>query len=353
MDPISQGALGAAAALSIWGKDERISPQVVAALGALSAMAPDLDVLIRSSEDSLLAIKFHRHFTHSLAFSPVGATVALLPWLFLKSIRSFWRLAWWISFVGYLTHAPLDCATTYGTQFFWPISSYRVSLSWVSVVDPVFTLPLLAFIALSLRRRTPTWSRVGLSLGIAYIGLGALQKHRVLAWQEQLIEARGHQASRRAVYNTFMNQVTWRSLYESGGQIYVDQIRVPYVGTTCLTPGGRLSPAAPLPQQAGPNVQRGYSLMKWFSSEWIAYTDDRPGLLADVRYSLKPFGTDAFWGVHLDLARDEAEWVNTRAERAIHASMIVDLIFAVPEGSMCGARFPAPLNTRPTTQREK
>lgn len=340
MDPISQGALGAAATLCLWGKSERLSPKFIAALGALSAMAPDLDVLIRSSEDSLLAIEFHRHFTHSLAFSPLGATIALLPWLFLPKVRAAWKLAWCVSFVGYLTHAPLDCATTYGTQFFWPFSDYRVSLSWISVVDPVFTLPLLAFIGLSLTRRNPNWIRIGLSLALAYIALGAIQKRRVKSWQDQLVQARGHRATRSAVYNTFMNQVTWRSLYESDGLIYVDQIRTPYWGSTCLTVGGKVTPAPPLPQDSGPTVQRGYSLMKWFSGNWIFYSEKRPQLLADLRYSLVPFGTDPFWGVQLNFDTDQAEWVNTRSEREISPGMVVDLIFGVPESSQCGSAFP-------------
>src|SRR5690606_27089503 len=113
MDPISQGALGAAATLSIWGKNARLSPAVVGWLGALSAMAPDLDILIRSANDSFLAVEYHRHFTHSLVFVPIGAAIALLPWLARRDIRSNLRLAYWVSLIGYLTHAPLDCTTTY------------------------------------------------------------------------------------------------------------------------------------------------------------------------------------------------------------------------------------------------
>jgi len=41
-------------------------------IGALAGMAPDLDILIRSSSDPLLKLEFHRHFSHSLFFIPVG-----------------------------------------------------------------------------------------------------------------------------------------------------------------------------------------------------------------------------------------------------------------------------------------
>ena len=53
-------------------------------LGALAGMAPDLDVLIRSSTDPLLFLEYHRQFTHSLAFIPIGAalcTAILYPFV--------------------------------------------------------------------------------------------------------------------------------------------------------------------------------------------------------------------------------------------------------------------------------
>ncbi len=344
MDPVTQGALGAAAALTIWGDGKKLRPQIVGWLGALSAMAPDLDVLIRSSEDSLLAIEYHRHFTHSLAFVPVGASIALLPWLMSSAVRANLRLAWLISFVGYFTHAPLDCATTYGTLFFWPFSDHRVSLSWISVVDPVFTLPLLLFVVLGARKSSRKLVGFGLLACLSYIGLGALQKARVSHLQEQLIAARGHDATRRAVYGTFMNQVTWRSLYESSGVIYVDQIRIPYVGTSCLTEGSTLPPAGKAPSDAGTNVQRGYRLIDWFSSGWVTSRAEDPTLLSDLRYSLRPYGTRPFWGVQVSQSADTASWVNTQIERDIGFSSIIDLIFRTPPGSRCGVDFPSATN---------
>ena len=44
-------------------------------VGGLAAMAPDLDVLIRSTEYPLLNLKYHRHFTHALAFAPLARII--------------------------------------------------------------------------------------------------------------------------------------------------------------------------------------------------------------------------------------------------------------------------------------
>lgn len=342
MDPVSQGALGAAVTLSVWGRDARLSIPVIGWLGALSAMAPDLDVLIRSSTDSLLAIEYHRHFTHSLAFVPVGATVALLPWLLRRDVRQNWRLAWLLSACGYITHAPLDCCTTYGTLLFWPWSDARLAWSWVSVVDPLFTLPLLAFILLAAWRRRIALARVGLGVALGYLALGALQKQRALAVQENVIAARGHQASRRDALTTFMNQVTWRSLYEVDGRIYIDQIRVPYWGAACFTEGASLPKAEPPPPFLGPVAARGHRLIRWFSNGWVARPQSDLTLLGDLRYAVHASGTTPFWGVRIDEKAERAEWVQTGVERGLRPRDVVSLIFDIPPGSVCSDEMVGP-----------
>ena len=47
---------------------------------------------------------------------------------------------------GYATHGLLDACTSYGTQLFWPFSDERVAWNNSSIVDPLFTLPILALV---------------------------------------------------------------------------------------------------------------------------------------------------------------------------------------------------------------
>src|SRR5688572_29522369 len=122
MDPITQGALGAAAAQL--GTSHRLGRRAWL-YGAAGGMAADLDVLIRSSSDPLLAIEYHRHFTHSLAFIPVGGLLAALPWVLRKRHRPQARWIALATTLGYATHGLLDAFTTYGTQLLWPFSSHR------------------------------------------------------------------------------------------------------------------------------------------------------------------------------------------------------------------------------------
>lgn len=73
MDPLSQAVIGAGLAMC-FVRRERLRTACVA--GALGGMAPDLDILIRSAEDPLLALEYHRHFTHSLVMIPIIGAAA-------------------------------------------------------------------------------------------------------------------------------------------------------------------------------------------------------------------------------------------------------------------------------------
>ena len=76
MDPLSQGALGASASQSFASEPGKQRSAML--VGLLAGMAPDLDIFIRSANDPLLFLDFHRQFTHSLFFIPVGALLCAL-----------------------------------------------------------------------------------------------------------------------------------------------------------------------------------------------------------------------------------------------------------------------------------
>ncbi|MDT8282362.1 MAG: metal-dependent hydrolase [Gammaproteobacteria bacterium] len=58
MDPISQAVLGASLSQSFSKDKTQLKSALV--IGALAAMTPDLDVLIRSADDPLLFLEYHR-----------------------------------------------------------------------------------------------------------------------------------------------------------------------------------------------------------------------------------------------------------------------------------------------------
>ena len=187
MDPLTQGVLGAAL------------PQATAArarfaasaglLGFLAGMAADLDVLIRSSSDPLLFLEYHRQFTHSLIFVPFGGLFCalILHGLLGRRRGLSFRQSWLFCTLGYATHALLDACTTYGTMLFWPFSDVRVAWNTISIIDPLFTLPLLFAVVLAGRRSRPVYARLGLLWACFYICLlytsdAADDRYKVLVW---------------------------------------------------------------------------------------------------------------------------------------------------------------------------
>ncbi len=119
MDPLSQGTVGAAFAQSAANKNNIFK---IGIIGFIAGLAPDLDVLIQSSNDPILSLEYHRQFSHSLVFIPIGSlVVALLIFPWVKKTMSF-KLVYLVSFLGYATHGLLDACTSYGTLLFWPFS---------------------------------------------------------------------------------------------------------------------------------------------------------------------------------------------------------------------------------------
>ena len=139
MDPLTHSLLGASLGYAAFGR--RLG-RTAAGVGGLAAFVPDADIFIRSAADPLLAIEYHRHFTHSLLFAPVGAAVVASFWLIRPRWRDHFAALWVCALVAYFSHALLDAATSYGTQLMWPFTDERFGWDFIAVVDPAFTLAL-------------------------------------------------------------------------------------------------------------------------------------------------------------------------------------------------------------------
>ena len=302
MDPVTQGVLGATATQPFAHAKEK---WVAAALGFLSGMAADLDVLIRSSSDPLLALEYHRHFTHSLIFIPIGALIcALVLHRFIPSIRrtlSFGK-AYLYSLAGYATHALLDACTTYGTQLFWPFSDARVAWNTVSVIDPLFTLPLIFILLLAILRKSTLLSYLAVAYVFFYMSLGLLQNHRAKEAAAELALSRGHQPTQLGVKPSFANLIAWKSVYLFDGRFYVDAIRV--LAATSVIEGGSTEklmvekhfPWLAQSSQQAKDVER----FAWFSNYHLGIDPHNPNRVIDIRYSLIPNQMTGMWGITLD-----------------------------------------------------
>lgn len=350
MDPLTHALAGATIAWSLTGRQLNRKSLL---LGAAAGLLPDADVVIRSATDPLLAIQHHRGFTHSLLFIPIGALLATLP--FLRTVDRKSR-AYLAALCAYASHPLLDSATTYGTQLFWPFSNYRVGLDIISIIDPGFTLILIAalFAAFASRRNSVI---AALSLAILWLAAGVAQRERALDAQQRLATSRNDERSRGEVFPTIGNTIVWRSIYRSGDTLRIDRIRVPWFGSASYAATTSVPVAVPwepsgtsgasgtseylgasVPGKSSASTRRNQPVTRprgtevlqrpevpsrdflrfaWFSDGWIARDPADPTVIGDARYSLRADSWSPVWGIRLhEDPNRPTEWINhTRTRR--------------------------------------
>ncbi|MEM7226019.1 MAG: metal-dependent hydrolase [Pseudomonadota bacterium] len=318
MDPLTQGALGAALPQAT-ATSRNGAVALAGCFGFLAGMAADLDVLIRSSEDPMLFLEYHRQFTHSLIFIPLGGLVSagILYVLAGRWLRlSFPRTLLYCT-LGYGTHGLLDFATSYGTMLFWPFSQERYAASIVSIVDPLLTVPLVVLIVLAGVKRRPLLARLALAWVGLYLTLGALQHLGAREMTKEIAAARGHTIERLTVKPTFGNILVWRSVYESEGRFYIDGLRVGLAPAAFPGPSvDRLDPSRDFPW-LGPEDQQYRDLVRFddFSQGYVALDPARPNAVIDVRYSFLPNTLGALWSISLTPERAPDRHVEFQTDR--------------------------------------
>jgi inner membrane protein len=184
VDSITQGVLGAAIGEAMLGKKAGDKGAVI---GALIATIPDLDVMLYLFYDKYEMLSIHRGFSHSILFSFTGAlliafVLSRLKWFQSIPISALLLFAW----VCLFTHMLLDAFTAYGTQLFLPFSDMRVGFDSINVVDPVYTIPLIIGLILSLwmyksHVRKPWFNYMGLIVSSLYLVFTLLNKEAVKA----------------------------------------------------------------------------------------------------------------------------------------------------------------------------
>ncbi|WP_405606212.1 metal-dependent hydrolase [Polaribacter sp. Asnod1-A03] len=169
MDSLTQIVLGAAVGEAVLGK--KIGNKAML-YGAIAGTIPDLDVLSSFFSDKVTALEVHRGFTHSILFSVVFAPIfAFLVTKYekYKNIKD-WS---WLFFWAFITHPILDAQTTWGTQLFWPLD-IRLAFKNVFVIDPLYTIPFLFLLILTMRQKKESKKRrfynsLGLIISSSYL----------------------------------------------------------------------------------------------------------------------------------------------------------------------------------------
>lgn len=175
MDTVTQFTLGAAVGEAVLGKKVGNKAPL---WGSVLGVVPDLDVLANPFLNEVQEIIAHRGISHSLLFCAVAAP--LFGWLLSRvkwNREAGWKSWSWLVFWVIGSHIFVDVCTSYGTQVFQPFSNYALSFNSIFIIDPFYTVPLMAGIlsALFFRRGSDRriWAnRFGLAVSSLYLLMG-------------------------------------------------------------------------------------------------------------------------------------------------------------------------------------
>ena len=327
MDPVTQGAFGAIFAQTISNKKKILVGSIV---GCLAGLAPDLDIFIRSASDPLLKLEYHRQFTHSIIFIPIGALIVTLFSRILFRKYLSWVEMYLFSFFGYATHGLLDACTSYGTQLLWPFSDERISWNYVSVVDPFLSVPLILAIIFSIIMKNKYITLFGIFYIFIYLTFGAFQENRAEYVGKSIANFRGHESKNLTVKPSLGNLFLWKTIYEDNDIYYVDAVRLFSKSEYCQ--GTKIKKLDLLIDFSDLNKKsQQYKDIKrfdWFSQGYLGKGIDK-NIITDVRYSAVPNEVDGLWGIRINPNKTHSEhidWVVNRSNYVEKWKRFYDLL---------------------------
>lgn len=192
MDVFTHAVLGATLARATAPQGaSRLSMRQRLTVGGLAATFPDLDFAAFPIHPLRFLADWHQGPTHSLVLLPlwavlIGAIFALAggrPRAFLQATG--------VAALGLASHAASDLITAYGTALFHPLSPLRVSFPVTYVIDPLFTLIVLAGLVASLASGRRAVAGLALAVLGLYVGFQASLQQRALELARASAHAQG------------------------------------------------------------------------------------------------------------------------------------------------------------------
>jgi inner membrane protein len=335
MDVISHALIGAATALCAAKPHET---RAAALAGAIAGVAPDADALIRSSADPLLYLEYHRHFSHSLLFVPIGAAVVTgMLWLLLRGYFKQIGLSRLYLFcvLGYALAGLLDACTSYGTHLLWPFNDARLAWNIIAVFDPLFTLLVALPLAWAIWRVRPLLAVVGLALGAGYLLLGALQHQHALTLLAAHADAKQIPAKRLLVKPTFANLILWRGMIQTPDEIHALALRPALFAAERVYSGhtarrARREDFSTLP--AASRLRSDIARFAFFSDDLLTYTDGNATRLGDARYAMLPTSLYPMWSIEFDITQSQqpVRLITDRTMSNSDRERFVDMLLGLP-----------------------
>ncbi len=236
--------------------------------------------------------------TGSVSYPMVGITIVLgllalyrlwnnylqVPLETVSTTYKDWtKLFFWSIF----THPLLDAFTAYGTQLFAPFSDYRVAFNTISVADPIYTFPFIAFLVAALTlHRTKKWrlylTWMGILWSSAYLLFTVFNKQKIDRIFENALATQNIKYQRFRTSPSIFNNILWQGVAEAEDVYYLGMYSLfdtkPTVEFYPLNKDHELIE----PYESNKDIQT----LKWFSDGYysIMKLPDGKLQLSDVRY---------------------------------------------------------------------
>ncbi|QKT03592.1 metal-dependent hydrolase [Ectothiorhodospiraceae bacterium 2226] len=209
------------------------------AAGFVGGAFPDIDVVTRAVDTLWYLSEVHQRATHSLVLLPLWAVA--VAWLFGRASGLRWRGYFVPAALGIGIHIAGDLITAYGTMVLYPLSSWRPALSWTYVVDPYFTVILLAGLLAAWRWPThaQTAAVAALAALVTYVGMLGLLHQRAVGMAEAYAAAMELPAERGRALPQPFSPAHWMLVVSDGAAHHTAWAR--------LLPGRSLAERLPLP----------------------------------------------------------------------------------------------------------
>jgi len=127
-------------------------------------------------------------------------------------------------FLAFLTHWMIDACTAYGTQIFEPFSNYRVALNNISIVDPLYTVPMLIGLGIVIFAKNEKTKHLANYLGITiatlYMASTFYSKSTMNSVVTDSLAEQNIEYNEFITYPTLLNTILWQTTVESDDAYY-------------------------------------------------------------------------------------------------------------------------------------
>ena len=181
----------------------------------------------------------------------------------------------------------LDLTTPYGTQLLLPFSDARFAIWAMSIIDPVYTVVLLAGVVVAWRR--PQWraaSVTALGLSTGYLGYAWYLNEAAEDAARAQLRAEGMEHAEVAAFPTFLQVHYRRVVARTDGEVLTGFVSMWRPCPIAWSAAPRLTDAS----VAAWRGSREGRIFEWFAMGWVHHVPTERGLVsADLRYG---FSTD-------------------------------------------------------------